>query len=114
MPQIRKRVVSQLLREEPELIDVIEQFVDGLSARIGELEQAYQRTDWETLRLIAHQLKGAGGSYGYRDLTELARDMELDFTTHSGERFEDWLEQLRALADAARQGLEPDEEDADG
>lgn len=99
------RLVSTLLAEDPEMRDLVEQFVDGLSERIRELQAAFAASDWNTLERTAHRLKGAGGSYGYPAITELAARMEAEFKARRGERFADWIAALEQLIAAARAGL---------
>ena len=62
---VPSRLVSQLVIEDPEMIDVVEEFVGELPNRITEMQNAHRELDWELLRTCAHRLKGAGGSYGY-------------------------------------------------
>lgn len=99
------RLTSILLRDDPDMLDLVAEFVNGLPARIADLRQAYARLDWDALTRLAHQLKGAGGSYGYPDLSRLGALMEADFRAHSATSFTTWMDRLGALAEAARAGL---------
>lgn len=100
------KLVSELLREDPDLHDIIEEFVDGLSDRIVHLKQAFDELDWSQLKTLAHRLKGAGGSYGYPDISRLAARMEKDFGTRRSDSFEAQIRQLESLAAAAHAGLQ--------
>ena len=62
--------------DDPNMIDLIEQFIHRLPRRIVAMRQALANTHHEELRRLAHQLKGAGGGYGYPCLTEGARALE--------------------------------------
>ena len=99
------RIVSALLADDPEMLDLVEEFVNGLTNRADNFRQAHQRLDWDRLTALAHQLKGAGGSYGYPDLSTLGATMESSFRIHSAEQFASWMEQLESLSAAARAGL---------
>jgi len=103
---IPDRLVSALLLDDPEMSDLVEEFVDGLSGRMDALRQAYDQLDWDRLTMLAHQFKGAGGSYGYADLSRLAKTMEDAFRAHSAGQFEEWMTQLGKLIAAARAGLQ--------
>jgi HPt (histidine-containing phosphotransfer) domain-containing protein len=105
LANIPDRLVSDLLRDDPETRDLVEEFVEGLTGRVAQLRQAYERLDWGTLTTLAHQLKGAGGSYGYSDLSRLCATMEAAFRTHSADQFATWMSQLEQLIAAARAGL---------
>lgn len=100
------KLISQLLRDDPGLRDVVADFVRGLDTRLDEMRQAYQRLDWEQLATLAHRLKGAGGSYGYPEISRACAELEMRFRSHETGDFCASLDRLRALVDAARAGLE--------
>ena len=99
------KLVSDLLLADPDMHDIVREFVDGLAKRVADLRQAYERLEWDRLTTLAHQLKGTGGSYGYPDVSALAATMERAFRTHSADRFATWIKQLDQLTAAARAGL---------
>lgn len=100
------RLISQLLLEEADLRDLVEEFVSELPRRLSELRQAFERLDWSRLISLAHQLKGAAGSYGYPDISAVAAAMESAFRTHHAECFGQWASELERLTAAASAGLE--------
>jgi HPt (histidine-containing phosphotransfer) domain-containing protein len=59
-----------------EMIEVVQEFLDELPLRLGQLQEALENRDWPGLARYAHQLKGAGGSYGFPQLTPLAERLE--------------------------------------
>ncbi|MBK8913761.1 MAG: Hpt domain-containing protein [Phycisphaerales bacterium] len=96
---------SQLLISDGELRDVVEEFVRSLDGRLAELRDAYDRLDFQQLTALAHRLKGAGGSYGYPALSNVAAGMEERFRRFAAEDFDGQLAALERLAEAARNGL---------
>lgn len=98
-------LVSHLLAEDEGLRDIVEEFVTGLSDRMAELRTAHEQLDWEMLRTLAHRLKGAGGSYGYPDLSELGKRMEDNFKAQRADDFVAWIQQFERLTAAASAGL---------
>ena len=100
-----KMLISELLADDPDLRDMVEEFVEGLEQRVTELQRAYEHLDWEQLKTLAHRLKGAGGSYGYPEISRVAADMEQQFKTHSMQTFDHQVQALKDLATAARDGL---------
>lgn len=64
------------LASDPGLRDLLEMFVSTLPQRLQKLHQLAQEQDWEGLRRLAHQLKGAAGSYGYAPLSVTAAQLE--------------------------------------
>lgn len=103
---IPSKLISELIEEDEDMREIVEEFVDGLAERLDDLCKSYETGDWDRLRTIAHQLKGAGGSYGYPQLSDLGRQMETDFIARQGDQFENFAQQLREMTAAARAGLE--------
>ena len=98
-------IFSDLLATDPDLIDIVEEFVGGLAVRIAELRKAFGEQDWAQLTTLAHRLKGAGGSYGYPQISGVAGTLETQFKMHSAQDFETWMIQLSRFATAAHAGL---------
>jgi CheY-like chemotaxis protein/HPt (histidine-containing phosphotransfer) domain-containing protein/anti-sigma regulatory factor (Ser/Thr protein kinase) len=63
---------------DPDMAVLIAQFASALPARIGELESALATDDREQLLHLAHQLNGAGGGYGFPQITTAALTVEHD------------------------------------
>ena len=105
-PSKTARLISQLLLEDASLRDIVQEFVDGLGARLDELNQAHGKLDWEMLTTLAHRLKGAAGSYGYPDISSICADMEFNFRAHHAENFQECVQRLNDLVIAARAGLD--------
>lgn len=106
---VPEKLVSDLLADDPDMFDLVEEFVSGLGERIEVLRSAHESLDWEILTKTAHQLKGAGGSYGYPSVSMLSAEMEASFRSHSSGQFEQWMTTMQQLIAAARAGLEESE-----
>ena len=96
---------SQLLNEDATLIDIVEEFVNGLDGRIQEMKAAFASNDCASLATLAHRLKGAGGSYGYPELTVAGGEMERRFKAQDLSDFDQWIGKLSQLTAAAKAGL---------
>jgi HPt (histidine-containing phosphotransfer) domain-containing protein len=105
VPRSPKPLVSTLISEDPELADIVREFVDGLDVRLAEFRAAHEAMDWAALAKLAHRLKGAGGSYGYPDLTDLGKRMEDAFNNRTAADFAGWMQKLADLSAAAKAGL---------
>lgn len=70
-----KPIYSSLARD-PDLVEIVDMFVAELPERIAVVLQHLERHDWEALRRAAHQLRGAGGSYGFQPITTSAARVE--------------------------------------
>jgi HPt (histidine-containing phosphotransfer) domain-containing protein len=61
--------------DDPDLVEMIELFVDEMPDRIATIESHARNRDWLKLAQAAHQLKGAAGSYGFDILTPYAEKL---------------------------------------
>jgi HPt (histidine-containing phosphotransfer) domain-containing protein len=68
--------IHSVLREDPDMVELIELFVGDMPSRIEALCDALDQADHQMLMHLAHQLKGAGGGYGYPQITDAARIVE--------------------------------------
>jgi signal transduction histidine kinase/DNA-binding response OmpR family regulator len=69
------RLRSELL-SEPRLAKLLEKFIDRLPQRVCIISTLLQERDLTALRQAVHQLKGAGGGYGFPQITDLASKAE--------------------------------------
>jgi hypothetical protein len=61
----------------------------------GELMDAYQKGDWETVGYTAHTIKGSGTSFGFPQLTELGRVVQSAVEQGEFERAASAVDQLQ-------------------
>ena len=64
------------LATDSDLAELVELFIAELPDRVQRLNEASRNADWEIVGRIAHQLKGAAGSYGLHALTPFAARLE--------------------------------------
>jgi HPt (histidine-containing phosphotransfer) domain-containing protein len=64
------------LAADPDLCDLVESFVGEVGKRVAALEECTAQRDWGNVSRLAHQIKGAAGSYGFHDVTPFARQLE--------------------------------------
>lgn len=72
-------------------------FVEEMPQRIATIESNLDRRDLAGLRVVAHQLKGAGGGYGFAEITAAGRTLERLAETADAEMRDD-LDRVRAAA----------------
>jgi signal transduction histidine kinase/DNA-binding NarL/FixJ family response regulator len=68
--------ITSELADDPELADLLRDFVGMLPQRLDRLFQVLDRRELGELRQLAHQLKGAAGGYGFPHLTARAAQLE--------------------------------------
>jgi HPt (histidine-containing phosphotransfer) domain-containing protein len=82
-------------QDDPDMRDLVREFAAGLPARAAELERLFAEEQCSELARIAHQLKGAGGGYGFPLITERAAALESSLKQDADEpRVKECLAQL--------------------
>ncbi len=69
---------------DPDMADLVGLFLDELPERIGAIRTALSAGDAEELQRRVHQLKGAGGGYGFPSISKAAAEVEAPL--RAGER----------------------------
>ena len=92
----RDAVVSRLA-DHPRLRHVVRNFAMQLPAKLQGMHDALGRTELNELAALAHWLKGAGGTVGYDELFEPARDLEAHARSGDVGAIADALGQLQSL-----------------
>ncbi len=64
------------LAGDPDMLELIQEFVRALPDRVNAIVEALGSNDLATLRRLAHQLKGAGGGYGFGSISQAAAALE--------------------------------------
>ncbi len=68
--------IRSVYEDDPDMLEIVREFAAELPDRIGELERCLEAVDLAQLQTMAHQLKGAGGGYGFTPITEQAASLE--------------------------------------
>ncbi len=89
---------------DADLVELIDEFVAGLEGDIRAMRKALESGDYDGLRRLAHQMKGAGGSYGYPMLTKAAKIIEAVAKAKDVETGKTALDKLESLCLAAYRG----------
>jgi PAS domain S-box-containing protein len=69
-------ILQSTYADDPDVAPILVDFLEGLPAHVERLRLALGASAWEELQRQAHQIKGAGGSYGYALLSEAAHTLE--------------------------------------
>jgi len=59
-----------------ELEDLIPGFLNNRRQDVFKLEAALADGDYDTIRIIGHSMKGAGGGYGFDTITDIGQALE--------------------------------------
>ena len=64
------------MRDDPRFAELIEKFRRRALGEAEQLGQALAAGDRERVRFLAHSLAGAAGTFGFTELSELARPLD--------------------------------------
>jgi CheY-like chemotaxis protein/HPt (histidine-containing phosphotransfer) domain-containing protein len=98
-PRNGEKIVSTMNHQRG-MKEIIIEYIAGLPAEIAKIQDSLDRDDLQSLRRIAHQLRGTGGGYGFDSITELAGDVE-EAIKAAGSR-ESIAGQVNSLIDVVR------------
>jgi signal transduction histidine kinase/ActR/RegA family two-component response regulator/HPt (histidine-containing phosphotransfer) domain-containing protein len=69
-------VIKSTLLDQPGMAAIIKEFVHDLPGEVQQLRKFLGAGEMDSLRRTVHQLRGAGGGYGFESVTELAAAAE--------------------------------------
>ena len=75
-----EQLKSTLLEYEPDLEELVKEYIAKLPAIISEIKQANTEADQEVFRRLAHNLKATGGNFGFMPLSDAAAKLEFEIT----------------------------------
>ena len=102
--QSAPEVICSEYADDADLVELIDEFVAGLEEEIKAMRKVLGSGDYDGLRRLAHQMKGAGGSYGYPMLTEAAKILEGAAKANDVESCTTALDELEVLCQAVDRG----------
>lgn len=68
--------LASLFDHEPEMQELLTEFRAGLEESAEQLAKLLEQQDLEGLRRLGHQMKGAGGGYGFPEITDAGAKLE--------------------------------------
>jgi len=96
-------LVSQLAgrtREDPDFACLLDRFVARLQERASAIERTFAEGDYDALVVLAHQLKGTAGGYGFPTIGEAAAGLEA--SAKARRALDDVADRVRAVAELCR------------
>ena len=96
----RGPVHSTLPTDDPDFCEIIAEFTVRLREQLAAMRMAFAAGNHDELAFLAHWLKGSGGMAGFREFTDLAKDLEkLAKAQASDERIVEVLADIELVAD---------------
>ena len=111
--KLYRPIISALIEEEPELIDLVFRFVNSLPNTLEKITQASKNKNWDELKNIIHQLKGVGGGYGYPMLTVISAKIQFQLESNCYEEAVILINELDNMCQQIYAGLNPQQKKID-
>ena len=65
-----------IIHVDPEIADLVPGFLENRRKDTETMSAALQQGDFETIQILGHSMKGAGGSYGFDAVTDIGKSLE--------------------------------------
>ena len=98
-------IVSSLLAEEPDMIDLVERFVARLPVFIEKINLNYEKKDWDELRRNIHELKGTSGNFGFDELYKLVQNIEFELIKENYQSVGYFIKNMMNMNQRIKDGL---------
>ena len=79
--------------------DLIPEFLENKQKDIQSVYDALERKDFETIRVLGHSMKGAGGGYGFDKITDIGSLIEQSAKDKNSEEIKKWVMKLSHYLD---------------
>lgn len=104
-PQPQPNAIWSELADNHEFAPVIDSFLQSLTAKIDKLDEYMSEARFAELTILAQQLKGSGGGYGFQEITNAAVKVE-DLAQNHGDEdsLYEAVQQLQEICQLAING----------
>lgn len=101
MPQqsVLKQSERIIVHVDPDIADLIPGFIKNRRKDTKKMGTALQEGDFETIRVLGHSMKGAGGSYGFDPVTDIGKSLEQAAKDKDAEGIQRWVRELSIYLD---------------
>jgi PAS domain S-box-containing protein len=93
------RMDTILVRAEPKLADLIPVFLQNCRKNAITMLDALDRGDFETVEILGHGMRGAGGSYGFQAITDIGAALEQAAESADTDASRKWVGELSRYLD---------------
>ena len=93
------RMDTILVRAEPKFADLIPVFLQNCRKNVIAMLDALDRGDFETVEILGHGMRGAGGSYGFQAITDIGAALEQAAESADTDASRKWVDELSRYLD---------------
>jgi len=93
------RMDTILVRAEPKFADLVPVFLQNCRKNVIAMLDALDRGDFETVEILGHGMRGAGGSYGFQAITDIGAALEQAAESADTDASRKWVGELSRYLD---------------
>ena len=93
------RMDTILVRANPKIADLMPVFLRNCRQNVVAMLDALDRGDFETVEILGHGMRGAGGSYGFQAITEIGAALEQVAESADTDASRKWVGELSGYLD---------------
>ena len=93
------RMDTILVRANPKFADLIPVFLQNCRQNVIAMLDALDRGDFETVEILGHGMRGAGGSYGFQAITDIGAALEQAAESADTDASRKWVGELSRYLD---------------
>jgi PAS domain S-box-containing protein len=97
IPNPQPPLHSSLEGNDPEMLPLLIEFIEGLPNRLRDLQSAADHADTTQIALLAHKLKGSAGMYGFPELSIVAGKFEAAAKKDDRAEYSNYVQQLFSI-----------------
>ncbi len=79
---------------DSDLMEIVPGFLDNRREDISTMGGAVEKGDFETIRVLGHDMKGSGGGYGFDGITDIGRALEQAAKDHNQTKIRKLVQEL--------------------
>jgi len=88
-----------LAHAKPKFADLIPLFLQNCRQNVIAMLDALDRGDFETVEILGHGMRGAGGSYGFQAITDIGAALEQAAERVDNDASRKWVGELSGYLD---------------
>jgi PAS domain S-box-containing protein len=93
------RIRSSLPMDDPEFREIAADFVLGLGTKLQQMRDTLNARNLSELAKLAHWLKGSGGTCGFPQFSQPAKELEVAAKSNAADQADHWLQQIEQIAE---------------
>ncbi len=83
-----------MVRTNPKFADLIEVFLQNVRHNVTTMLLALERDDFETVAFLGHGIRGAGGMFGFPEITDIGAALEIAAESGDASASKQWIGEL--------------------